>query len=574
MHIFEQVAFDESVDGPCNSMLSHKQSIGLSFIAQSGLISSVAVLMFLFMVARNYIRNLINPPPGKWRLIRTHVDAYLLSLMCADLLQAVGAILTARWALEQRTYCSSYCTTQGVIQQMGETGVAMSTLAITFHTFFSVFFHFKLPQWVWVVVVAAIWLFLGSFVGLSYFTASTAFYTPTPFWCWVSDHYDDSRLFAEYLWMWSAAIINIVLYIPLYFCVRGNIKVNPVNKKITLRFGKERLQEASGRSSSAAIAAHGVKSGGSNNSEALKLIWYPISYTALILPISVARWSSIPNREIVPVNELPILQTSITVFIFGLSGLVNVLLFLWTRPHLLLFGPRRGLLPEAIVRPGGGALGASPSPSFITSNSMDAARSGWPQARHGSDIHTPASASLFGSISPAPYSSTIRSPSPYYNGAMSGHGPKSIILQDSVYSLAPRIELHPTPQHRYKRSSMQDSFTQGDEREATGSDFTHDSTGWDLENNTSESPEYHSHRQPTPEQPLPPPQPFPSRKPSRSRSPHHHRQRQDSQDTMVDAAALGYRSGQDVDMGKYMAYQDHDTQFQSSRFQKSRFDDE
>ncbi|KAG8844444.1 hypothetical protein FRB96_003032 [Tulasnella sp. 330] len=520
MHIFEQVAFDESVDGPCNSMLSHKQSIGLSFIAQSGLISSVAVLMFLFMVARNYIRNLINPPPGKWRLIRTHVDAYLLSLMCADLLQAVGAILTARWALEQRTYCSSYCTTQGVIQQMGETGVAMSTLAITFHTFFSVFFHFKLPQWVWVVVVAAIWLFLGSFVGLSYFTASTAFYTPTPFWCWVSDHYDDSRLFAEYLWMWSAAIINIVLYIPLYFCVRGNIKVNPVNKKITLRFGKERLQEASGRSSSAAIAAHGVKSGGSNNS------------------------------------------------------LVNVLLFLWTRPHLLLFGPRRGLLPEAIVRPGGGALGASPSPSFITSNSMDAARSGWPQARHGSDIHTPASASLFGSISPAPYSSTIRSPSPYYNGAMSGHGPKSIILQDSVYSLAPRIELHPTPQHRYKRSSMQDSFTQGDEREATGSDFTHDSTGWDLENNTSESPEYHSHRQPTPEQPLPPPQPFPSRKPSRSRSPHHHRQRQDSQDTMVDAAALGYRSGQDVDMGKYMAYQDHDTQFQSSRFQKSRFDDE
>ncbi|KAG8882234.1 hypothetical protein FRB98_003860 [Tulasnella sp. 332] len=404
MHIFEQVAFDESVDGPCNSMLSHKQSIGLSFIAQSGLISSVAVLMFLFMVARNYIRNLINPPPGKWRLIRTHVDAYLLSLMCADLLQAVGAILTARWALEQRTYCSSYCTTQGVIQQMGETGVAMSTLAITFHTFFSVFFHFKLPQWVWVVVVAAIWLFLGSFVGLSYFTASTAFYTPTPFWCWVSDHYDDSRLFAEYLWMWSAAIINIVLYIPLYFCVRGNIKVNPVNKKITLRFGKERLQEASGRSSSAAIAAHGVKSGGSNNT--------------------------------------------------------------------------------------------------------------------------------------------------------------------------PRIELHPTPQHRYKRSSMQDSFTQGDEREATGSDFTHDSTGWDLENNTSESPEYHSHRQPTPEQPLPPPQPFPSRKPSRSRSPHHHRQRQDSQDTMVDAAALGYRSGQDVDMGKYMAYQDHDTQFQSSRFQKSRFDDE
>lgn len=47
---------------------------------------------------------------------------------------------------------------------------------------------------------------------------------------------------------------------------------------------------------------------------------YPISYTALVLPISVARWSSFPTVEDTPVNQLPILKTSITVFIFGLSG--------------------------------------------------------------------------------------------------------------------------------------------------------------------------------------------------------------------------------------------------------------
>lgn len=258
-----------------------------------------------------------------------------------------------------------------------------------------------------------------------------------------------------------------------------------------------------------------------------------------------------------------------------LAGLVNVLLFMWTRPHLLLFGPRRGLLLDAAVRPGGGGRGTSPSPSFLTSNSLDAARSGWPKARLGSDNHAPPSTSLFGgSISPNPYSSPVRPPSPYYNSALPSHGPKNLTLKDSLHSYAPRIELHPASQPRYKRSSMQESFTQGEDRDVIGSDFSHDSTGWDLEKNASEYEEHHRRRQPTPEQPLPPPQPFPSRKPSRSRSPYHHRQRQDSEDTMVEAAAAGYRNGREVDVVKYRPYEDHDVQFQSSRFQKSRFDDE
>ncbi len=67
----------------------------------------------------------MNPPPGKWKLIRTHVDAYLLSLLFADLLQGIGAVLSLKWSLEKKTYCSAYCTAQGVIQHLGETGVAL-----------------------------------------------------------------------------------------------------------------------------------------------------------------------------------------------------------------------------------------------------------------------------------------------------------------------------------------------------------------------------------------------------------------------------------------------------------------
>jgi len=78
---------------------------------------------------RNFIRNMRDPPPGgEWRLIRTHVDAYLLSLLSSEILQGLGAIMDVKWVHQGAVYCSGFCTAQGAVQMIGETGVAMSTL--------------------------------------------------------------------------------------------------------------------------------------------------------------------------------------------------------------------------------------------------------------------------------------------------------------------------------------------------------------------------------------------------------------------------------------------------------------
>jgi hypothetical protein len=77
---------------------------------------------------RNFIRNVRDPPGGEWRLIRTHVDAYLLSLLSSETLQGLGAIMDLKWVHERAVYCSGYCTAQGAIQTIGETGVALGTL--------------------------------------------------------------------------------------------------------------------------------------------------------------------------------------------------------------------------------------------------------------------------------------------------------------------------------------------------------------------------------------------------------------------------------------------------------------
>jgi len=96
----------------------------------AGVISTSMVLMLLGLVARNFIRNVKDPPPpgGEWRLVRTHLDAYLLSLLGSEILQGIGAIMNAKWVLEGALYCSDYCSVQGALKTIGETGVGMNTI--------------------------------------------------------------------------------------------------------------------------------------------------------------------------------------------------------------------------------------------------------------------------------------------------------------------------------------------------------------------------------------------------------------------------------------------------------------
>jgi len=94
----------------------------------AGFMSAFMVLMLLGLVARRFIRNMKDPPGGEWRLVCTHVDAYFLSLLGAETLQGLGAIMSVKWVYEGVLYCSDYCTAQGALKTIGATGVAMSTL--------------------------------------------------------------------------------------------------------------------------------------------------------------------------------------------------------------------------------------------------------------------------------------------------------------------------------------------------------------------------------------------------------------------------------------------------------------
>ena len=46
------------------------------------------------------------------------------------------------------------------------------------------------------------------------------------YWCWIGPRYTSEQILGEYLWFWLTLILSFLIYVPLYFCSRGNIIVD------------------------------------------------------------------------------------------------------------------------------------------------------------------------------------------------------------------------------------------------------------------------------------------------------------------------------------------------------------
>ncbi|KAG9091937.1 hypothetical protein FS749_016129 [Ceratobasidium sp. UAMH 11750] len=263
---------------------------------------------------------------------------------------SLGAILDIKWASERKTYCGSYCNAQGAIQIVGETAVALFTFAITFYTFISVVRGKVIKRRVvlWGGVTALIWLFVLLWAVLGYAThpksGNDSFYTPTPYWCWISQKYTKERLAGEYVWLWFAGFGNLLLYIPLFFILRGNIVWDEEEGWRTLRW-KRLPPRSSRRSTEGLVGPNDTRSTLSrrdNSGNPKQFLWYPFAYTIVVLPMSIIRWITFNDKG--KPSPAASTATAVAVSIFNLSGLVNVVLILATRTNVLLFGSR-GVIP-------------------------------------------------------------------------------------------------------------------------------------------------------------------------------------------------------------------------------------
>ncbi|KAI9435758.1 hypothetical protein H4582DRAFT_2168107, partial [Lactarius indigo] len=226
---------------------------------------------------------------------------------------ALGGFLDIRWIHDGIVTPGPYCTAQGIIQQIGELGVALITLIIAIHTFVVALWNVgaRACRFAFGIVALAslfnaLWVVVGNHVHKN-------FETPTPYWCWVGPEYKLERLAGEYVWIWTALFASAMMYIPLYFWAKGRLSADPD------KWYKFRLSESD--------------DGYTQRRAALGLLFYPLAYSFMVLPLSVARWSLFDHKNV---------STGGTVFavsVYNLSGAINVLLFLIVRPQLLLFSP-------------------------------------------------------------------------------------------------------------------------------------------------------------------------------------------------------------------------------------------
>ncbi|KIJ53650.1 hypothetical protein M422DRAFT_64601 [Sphaerobolus stellatus SS14] len=250
----------------------------------------------------------------------------MLSLLTADFLHGLGTVMNIRHVNRGIVECGDFCSAQGLILQLSITAVAMSTLAIAVQTFILIFLRKKADSVkISLMVVSVIWLYVFLFVGISlgvHSTGLTRFYTPVPFWCWVGAKYKDERLTGEYVWIWLTGFVSIVAYVLLYGKLRGTVRSS--NSKLS----KIRSASSLGHDQPPPKEEGAAK-------RALLMLVYPIAYLFQIIGLSIIRW--VQGK-----HNVPPWASFLSYSIFALSGVINVVVLIWTRPNILLLGTGTG----------------------------------------------------------------------------------------------------------------------------------------------------------------------------------------------------------------------------------------
>lgn len=308
--------------------LTRGETIGLTIVTQAGLLSLVAVSYVFSIILRNVVWRIRHLSTKKLHVFHNPMDLLMFSLFTADVLQAIGAVMSIKWIHEGKVHVGEFCNSQGIVQQLGETGVAMTTLLIAVYTFLGIWLGKDIKSMgITRGLLMAAWGFialmtiLGNVINRG--KGKSHFQSPTPYWCWISEDYLQWRIWGEYVWFWITLAFSFIIYIPLYLWARGNIDFNERTWwKFTFRHvdsnANPELKE--------------------DRQQSLVMLAYPFVYCVSILPLSIVRWIGFIEERGSGINRVSSAATLAVGAIYGLSGACNVALLLTTRPDSGLFG--------------------------------------------------------------------------------------------------------------------------------------------------------------------------------------------------------------------------------------------
>ncbi|KAH8824278.1 hypothetical protein DL96DRAFT_1712563 [Flagelloscypha sp. PMI_526] len=260
---------------------------------------------------------------------KTHINGHFHALLLANALQGIGSVMNFVWVERKGVNQDVVCSAQAGIKQAGNVGTAM----IMRQRYFYLGLTFL---WALVVLVVLVGPFAiqqpedGPYFGI------------TGTWCWITAGYSKSRFYLEYFLEFLSAGFCLIIYILLLLRVRGNLrKSNKGRWLLTLRPAD--WQVIVGRDLLDSSMLKVVKS----------MVWFPVVYTLLIVPIACARLTEFSGKKV------PYAVTIICSTLFNLTGFFNVVLLFWTSKRfpsaetIPTFSTRRLDLTKSVWSTGG-----------------------------------------------------------------------------------------------------------------------------------------------------------------------------------------------------------------------------
>jgi len=160
---------------------------------------------------------------------------------------------------------------------------------------------------------------------------------PAGAWCWISDTHESERLYLHYLWIFISQLGSLVIYISIFFFLRGRLSNNPLSNP-AISSGSNPDPTSTSKFKHAASTTTTIVSP-HNNAFAVSrqrilrtaryMVVYPFAYVALTLPLAAARVSSMAGRT-PPLVFFPVAGS-----LMACCGIIDVIIYISSRKALL-----------------------------------------------------------------------------------------------------------------------------------------------------------------------------------------------------------------------------------------------
>ncbi|KAJ7584099.1 hypothetical protein C8J56DRAFT_789984, partial [Mycena floridula] len=246
----------------------------------------------------------------------THIYGYFMALLLANVIQASGTLLNFAWVSQEGVVSGGFCSLQaGGTKQFGNVATSFWACMLSIHIFNLLFLRMGVTWYAFWGTVVCGWGLVLLVVLLGPLAVQRPengpYFGPSGAWCWITDSYGIEQVFLEYFLEYVAAGVSFLLYVAVLLRVRGNLVLTggswrfrkvPDGEAWKLAFSRDLLDTAM-------------------MSMSKMMVWYPVVYTALLIPITITRLSEFAG------NSVPFGATVIADVIYNLTGLFNVIIF-------------------------------------------------------------------------------------------------------------------------------------------------------------------------------------------------------------------------------------------------------